>query len=287
MTDKSNLVSILIMVIATFLMGSSFVVGKMGLAYYSPLILSAYRFLVAGGLLLIMVICFQTVRPKKSFIWKSAVIGSLQTAGLMACIFISLQYINAGESSILTFTNPLFVLILSSLFFKERHTVRQWFGVFVGIIGISIVISGNMSLNQGTFIGLLGALFWAAATLMYKRWQDLHTNAWLLTGIQMLFGGLILLILALLTGDTSQIWNRQSLSILLWLAIPGSILQFGLWYVLLARMNPARASSFLFLAPVFGVLTGAWWLNEPLHPIVLLGGTCVFISIYLSSKKPD
>jgi probable blue pigment (indigoidine) exporter len=285
MTTKLTMVPVLLLITATFLMGSSFAVGKLGLHYFSPLLLTGYRFLLAGGLLLLIVGWFQPNRPRKAFIWRASVIGSLQTAGVMGCIFISLQYISAGESAILTFTNPLFVLILSTLFLKEKHGARQWAGVLIGIIGVSIVMSGDMAINQGTLIGLLGAVFWASATLLYKRWDSLHANTWLLSGMQMTFGG-ILLLLACLTGDTTQVWNGQSTAILLWLAIPGSIVQFGLWYILLSKMNPARASSFLFLAPVFGVLTGAWLLDEPLHPLVLLGGCCVFAGIYLSSRKP-
>lgn len=284
MTIKTKIMPMILLVTATFLMGSSFVVGKIGLEYFSPLLLTGYRFLLAGGLLLLIVGWFQSEHPTREFIWRSAAIGSLQTSGVMACIFISLQYISAGESSILTFTNPLFVLILSTLFLKEKHGARQWVGVIIGIIGVSIVMSGDMAINKGTLIGLVGALFWSSATLLYKRWHNLHANVWLLSGMQMTFGGILLLLLAFLTEDMTQIWNRQSTTILLWLAIPGSIVQFGLWYAVLSKMNSARSSSYLFLAPVFGVLTGAWILNEPLHPFIMLGGCCVFIGIYLSAR---
>jgi probable blue pigment (indigoidine) exporter len=280
-----RIIPILLLVIATFLMGSSFVVGKMGLAYFSPLLLTAYRFLLAGALMLGIALRLQPKKPEPNFLWKAATIGALQTTGVMACIFISLQYITAGESSILTFTNPLFFLILSAIFLGEKYGFRQWIGVLSGMVGVTIVMSSNMAFNQGTLIGLGGAVFWAVATLLYRRWKTLHGNTWLLSGVQMAFGGMLLLLLALASEDLKQIWNVQSALIVLWLAIPGSMVQFGLWFLVLSKMNPARASSFLFLAPVFGVLTGAWWLREPLHPFILLGGFCVFVGIYLSVKK--
>ncbi|TVY11990.1 DMT family transporter [Paenibacillus cremeus] len=275
---------VVLLITATFLMGSSFVIGKMGLAYAPPLMLTAYRFLIGGGLLLAVVLWKMKRWPSFATVWRAAVIGAFQTTGVMACIFISMKTISAGESSILTFTNPIFVLVLSSLLLKERYRLRQWFGVLLGLLGVSFVLSAELSFNYGMWIGLLSGILWSFATLLVKRWAG-HFTVWLLSGLQMTFGGLLLWGLSILSEHEPGQWNAVSISILLWLAIPGSIVQFGLWYMLLSRMEPSRASSFLFLAPVFGVLTGAWWLHEPLGVGKLVGGLMVFAGIFLANFK--
>jgi probable blue pigment (indigoidine) exporter len=274
----------ILLITSTFLMGSSFVVGKVGLEYFSPLILTAYRFIIGGGLLLAVVLCKSREIPAFTFIWKAALIGALQTSGVMAAIFISMQWISAGEASILTFTNPLFVLIFSSLLLREKYLWRQWLGVMIGIIGVAIVLNVGFQASKGIWIALSAGIFWAFATLLVKQWGA-QFDMWLLTAMQMTFGGIILYVLALTVEEIVAVWNMESVTILLWLAIPGSIIQFGLWYLLLSRMDSSKASSFLFLAPFFGVLTEAVWFNQTLGGLKLIGGICVFVGIFLTNYK--
>ncbi len=47
------------------------------------------------------------------------------------CIFLSLRTITASESSILTFTNPLLVVIFATIFMKVRYRFYQWIGGFI------------------------------------------------------------------------------------------------------------------------------------------------------------
>jgi probable blue pigment (indigoidine) exporter len=93
--------------------GSSFAIGKIGLEYISPLLLVGLRFSIAGMIMALLVI--KKPLPNRFLDWgKIFIIGFFQTAGVMGCIFLSLRTISAGESSILTFINPLLVIVLST-----------------------------------------------------------------------------------------------------------------------------------------------------------------------------
>ncbi|WP_337995204.1 DMT family transporter [Paenibacillus qinlingensis] len=95
-----------LLIVTTALMGSSFVVGKIGVSYISPLLLAGLRFFMAGVLMAIFVRKY--THPHLLVDWiKIIVIGFFQTVGVMGCIFVSLRTNTAGESSILTFMNPL------------------------------------------------------------------------------------------------------------------------------------------------------------------------------------
>lgn len=116
---------VILVLITTSLMGSSFAIGKVGLHYISPLLLVGVRFTLAGILMAVSVI--KRDHPKTLEAWlKIALIGLLQTGGVMGCIFISLRTIAASESSILTFMNPLLVIILGTLFTGARYRLLQW-----------------------------------------------------------------------------------------------------------------------------------------------------------------
>ncbi|MCG7345488.1 DMT family transporter [Sporosarcina sp. ACRSL] len=270
-----------LVVLTTSLMGSAFAVGKIGLAYATPIMLVALRFLIAGVIMAILVKCLRFAHPKQMADWlKIALIGFFQTAAVMGCIFVSLRTITAGQSSILTFMNPLLVVIFGTVFMKMTYSWRQWVGVILGFVGVIVTLGAQMDLQIGTLFGFLSAISWAVGTLLIKKWGA-QINTWVLTAYQMLFGGLILFVGSFLLENPSFQMNKQSITILLWLALMASIVQFAVWFYLLQKGEPGKTSAFLFLAPFFGVLSGWLLLDEMIVWNVTLGGVCIFIGIFM------
>lgn len=270
------------LLITTSLMGSSFAIGKIGLNYISPLLLVGLRFTIAGVIMAGIVLLLKRSHPKKfKEWWKIVVIGFFQTTGVMGAIFLSLRTITAGETSILTFTNPLLVVILSTIFLRTSYRLSQWIGVIVGFVGVFITLGGGLNIEQpGTIIGLLSAISWAIATLLLKKWGSTF-DTWVLTAYQMLFGGLLLLLASFTLEQVVFTLTPLSLFILLWLAIMASIVQFAIWFFLLQKEEPGKVSSFLFLAPFFGVIFGWLLLDETLQVTTLVGGCLILMGIFL------
>lgn len=274
----------LLILLTTFLMGSSFAVGKIGLSYSSPLLLAGLRFTLAGFIMAVSVIVLKRPHPVSKGNWiKMLIIGTFQTAGVMGCIFLSLRTITASESSILTFTNPLLVVVFGTLFLKTRYKFYQWVGVLLGLVGVSIAVGAQIELKIGVLFGILSAVFWAISTLLVKKWGALF-NTWVLSAYQMLFGGLLLLLGSFILEKQVFILNGNSLFILLWLSIMSSIVQFAVWYYLLQKGDPGKTSAYLFLAPFFGVLSGWLLLGETLYPSIIVGGLFIIIGIYLVNR---
>lgn len=265
-------------------MGSSFAVGKIGLSYSSPLLLAGLRFTLAGFIMAVSVIVLKRPHPVSKGNWiKMLIIGTFQTAGVMGCIFLSLRTITASESSILTFTNPLLVVVFGTLFLKTRYKFYQWIGVLLGLVGVSIAVGAQIELKIGVLFGILSAVFWAISTLLVKKWGALF-NTWVLSAYQMLFGGLLLLLGSFILEKQVFILNGNSLFILLWLSFMSSIVQFAVWYYLLQKGDPGKTSAYLFLAPFFGVLSGWLLLGETLYPSIIVGGLFIIIGIYLVNR---
>jgi probable blue pigment (indigoidine) exporter len=269
----------LLVIVTTFLMGSSFAIGKIGLGYVSPLLLVGLRFSIAGVVMALIVI--QKPRPKKLQAWgKIALVGFFQTAGVMGCIFLSLRIISAGESSILTFINPLLVVILSTFLLGAKYQLSQWLGVLIGFLGVVITLGFHLQLKFGIILGFGAAVSWSISTIIVKKWGK-EFNIWVLTAYQMMFGGIILLIMGVTLEQPVLKLNITSILIILWLAIMASIVQFSGWFYLLNRGDPGKTSAFLFLAPLFGVLSGWIILGEIVKWYVYIGGVCIFMGIFL------
>jgi probable blue pigment (indigoidine) exporter len=269
----------ILVVVTTFLMGSSFTVGKIGLTYVSPLLLVGLRFTIAG--LLMSVLVRRKQMPINLADWgRVFVIGTFQTAGVMGCIFLSLRTITAGESSILTFSNPLMVVIMGTVFLGIRYRIMQWIGAIIGFIGVFVTLGFHLQLTTGTLLGLGAAVSWSIATILIKQWGS-KFNVWVLTAYQMLFGGSLLLIMGVTLEAPKLTLNFISVSIILWLAIMASIVQFAIWFYLINEGDPGKTSAFLFLAPFFGVLTGWVMLDEVVKWYVYAGGALIFTGIFL------
>lgn len=276
---------IALLVLTTFLMGSSFAVVKLGLPYASPLLLAALRFILAGMIMGVIVIASKRPHPTSKEGWiKILTIGAFQTAGVMGCIFLSLRTITASESSILTFTNPLLVVIFATIFTNVRYRLYQWCGVLLGVIGVMITMGAQVEIKIGIIFGILSAVFWAIATLLAKKWGVLF-DTWVLSAYQMLFGGILLLVASFVLEQPFFTVNVHTLFILFWLSIFSSIVQFAGWYYLLQNSDPGKTSAFLFLAPFFGVLTGWILLDEPLKRSLVVGGLFIIAGIYLVNRN--
>lgn len=274
-----------LVIVTTFLMGIAFPVGKIGLSYAPPFLLMGIRFVLAGGLLALL--CVKKQQPQSAKQWLQAiVIGLFQSAGVMGCVFFSMRWITSSESSILTSSSPLLVIVMGTLVSGAAYRMRQWLGVIIGLVGVAVAFGFHLGLQPGTFISLGGAVLFASATLLIKRWSP-SFDMNVLAAYQMLAGGIALLIMSVITEHPFFTVTLTSVSVVLWLAIMCSIVQFTLWFYLLHRGDPAKTSSFLFLVPLFGVLTSWLLLDERIEWYVGAGGFLIGIGIFLVNQKGD
>ncbi|MEI7026213.1 DMT family transporter [Paenibacillus sp. y28] len=91
------------------------------------------RYVLAGGLLALLAV--RRPRPRGSKQWLQAgIIGLFQSAGVMGCVYFSMRWITSGESAIITFINPMLVIVLGTLFTGAVYSKLQWLGVAVGLL---------------------------------------------------------------------------------------------------------------------------------------------------------
>ncbi|MDB5978949.1 MAG: hypothetical protein JWR07_5709, partial [Nevskia sp.] len=250
----------LVLVASTFLMGSSFISGKILIsAGFPPMLLVGWRFFVAA-LATLPLVLLDTRSPRAALMpagmnlrsWALViVIGLMQTAAVMGLLFLAMRSISASTAAILLFTNPIWVAVLGRLFLGESLHRARLAGLFLGIVGVTLAIGlGASAVSSpgaltGELIGLASALCWAGATIVNKR-ANLPMGAWSLSFWQMLIGSLALLAIAYGIGDR---WPAQTSNAqwgwFLWLAIPASTGSFGLWFVALNKGGATKTSGYL------------------------------------------
>lgn len=281
---------------STFLMGSSFISGKILLEQgFPPFLLVGWRFFIAALATLPLVLLdgrafFAALFPpglRGRELLIVALIGLAQTAAVMSLLFLAMRTLSAAAAAILLFTNPLWVALANRVLFAERLGLRRLTGLVLGVTGVALAIGPETllatapGLFAGLAYGLASALCWAAATLINKR-NELSLGNWSLSFWQMLIGSLFVLLAASLAGEQwPSTVSAAQWGWFLWLAIPASTGSFGLWFLALKKGNATRVSGLLFFAPLFAVLLSFSVLGTQLSWVQGLGALAIALAIWL------
>lgn len=287
----------LIILGSTFLMGSSFMAGKILLERsIPPMSLVGWRFLLAALCTLPLALFgrqWRSIIPRnvRDALW-IAVIGLLQTSAVMGLLFYAMRTIPASTAAILLFTNPLWVAMFGPVFLGERLRSDSYIGLLLGIIGVALAIgihgsAQNAGALMGDGVALLSAFCWAVATIINKRIRiDLGT--WAISFWQMFIGSLVVLAIAYAQGD---VWPAQlsygDWAWFFWLAVPASTGSFGLWFAALERGGATRCSGFLFLVPLFTIVLSFLIRGNPITLTQVGGGVLVGAAIWLLGRTPQ
>lgn len=203
-----------------------------------------------------------------------------------------LRHTSAAHMVVFLYTAPLFAAL--GLHWKlpaERLAPLQWVGIVLAFGGLAVAflgrtpVAGAEGSNQlwGDFLGLLAGAAWGATTVVV-RCSALSTAPPTQTLLYQLLGAFVLLMgVSWFSGQvhvnpTPAVWAS-----LVFHAVVVSFASFLAWFWLLRHYLASRLGVFSFLTPLFGLLLGAWLLNEQIEPSFLMGAGPVLFGIVLVS----
>jgi drug/metabolite transporter (DMT)-like permease len=171
----------------------------------------------------------------------------------------------------------------------RRPRAGVFAGVALGMIGTLILIGpgsvGGARIDSlGALVALLGTLAWAAGS-MYARSVPKLSSSMHSSAIQMMTGGVVVLIAGLLLGEFSSfhladVSLRSALS-MVYLILVGSLIGFTAYMYLLDVTSPALAATYAFVNPVVAVLLGTMFAGEQLSPRIVSAGAVIVGAVAL------
>jgi probable blue pigment (indigoidine) exporter len=270
------------------LWSSASVAGKFGLRSSEPLTLFNFRFLAAGVLLLAMSLFQKAPRLPRGPEWSQLTIfGLLNTALYLGIFIIALKEVAAGITALSLALNPLLISILTSLWLRRKIENREWISIMIGIVGVLVATYPLVKSGYASVQGLIllvvsmatysvGAVYYSSVSWTLSR---MTINGW-----QALIGGLLLLPFTLWFEGSHTTYDFRFWLSLTWLVIPVSIGAIQLWLFLL-KEDAVRASLWLFLCPIFGLLFSSIFLNEPFTLYTAGGASLVLLSLFLGQRQ--
>lgn len=273
MTDSARIRASRAHILAAFasiylIWGSTYLAIRYAVQTIPPFLMGGLRFLVSGALLYIWARYRGAPRPTRIH-WRNAIIagGFLLLGGNGAVVWAE-QFVPSGLTALLVSILPFWLVIIEWVRPPRRRPAGAvLFGLVLGFIGI-IVLVGPGSLGghgdvrpAGAIVLILGSLSWAIGSF-YSRDAKLPDSGLMTTGMEMLGGGALLLIVGALTGELGQFdihrISTASAVGLLYLITFGSLLGFTSYIWLLDKVSPARLGTYAYVNPVVAVILG--WL---------------------------
>jgi drug/metabolite transporter (DMT)-like permease len=243
--------------------GSTYLVIRIGVEYWPPLLLAGIRFVIAGSLMYAFLRWRGAPAPTWTQ-WKAAgIIGILLlTCGNGAVSVAEHTGVASGVAALAVATVPLFTL-LCGYFWGARNTRLEWAGIVLGLIGIAMLNLGSnlQSSPLGAALLIFAAAAWAFGSVWSKH-LPLPQGA-MASAVEMLVGGVALLIASALSGEhLDRLPPIEGWAALAYLTFFGSIIAFNAYMYLLKNVRPAAATSYAYVNPAVAVLLGIVFVGE-------------------------
>jgi drug/metabolite transporter (DMT)-like permease len=277
--------------------GSTYLAIRYAIETLPPFLMASTRFLVAGGLLYAWSRFFAGAsRPGRAQWSATAVVGLLLLLGGNGLVVWSELRVPSGVAALVVALVPVFMVLIEWLRpGGTRPTTQVVAGLVLGLAGIAWLI-GPDALAGGGRIDLAGAVALVLACLswslgsIYQRHAPMPASPALSTAMQMLAGGVALLVvggaLGELHGVDAAAFSLRSLLGLAYLIVFGSIIAFSAYVWLLKASTPARVSTYAYANPVVAVLLGWALAAEPLTPRMLVAAVVIVSGVALITLAP-
>jgi drug/metabolite transporter (DMT)-like permease len=182
-----------------------------------------------------------------------------------------------ADATAIGYAMPLFTVILAAMFLGEVVRVWRWCAVFVGLLGVLVMLSPHVGQGSGDTQSAIGALFCLIAALLFgiAMTQVRHMSATETTASLVFYYSLIASLVALTTlywGWIVPSWDQ--LAVLIGLGVCGGIAQI----LMTESFRYADASvlaPFSYVSMIWAVMIGFLWFGEVPELVVLAGALVV------------
>jgi drug/metabolite transporter (DMT)-like permease len=271
--------------------GSTYLAIKVSVRTLPPLLSAGLRFMVAG-LLLAAILGLR--RTPLRVPWREARAAIGLGVALLACgvgvVTLAETRIDSSVAAMIAGSVPLQVIVWRTIA-RERIATATRLSAVVGLLGLALIIVPTGLSGGSTAIGLammLGAtLSWSTGSFVSRR-LPLPRDAFVATVYQMLGGGAVLAVAALMLGEGGDVGDgvsAASLAAWLYLTVAGSLIAFTAYAWLLRNAPISQVVTHQYVNPLVAIVLGALLLGETLDATTALGALIVIGAVFATVRS--
>ncbi len=211
-----------------------------------------------------------------------------------ACLYAGLQYSAASRLTVFLYTSPFWVAVLLPLFVTaERLRPVQWLGLGLAFCAVVFALRDGLGATShpdqwlGDLLALSAGMMWGLTTVVIRGSRLTRVSPEKLLFYQVSVSTVTLPVLSLMLGER-WVWQFSSFATtsLVLQTVVGAFASYLAWMWMLGRYPATKISAFVFLTPVFALLFGTLWLNEPVTLNLIASLSLVAVGIVLVNRKP-
>jgi drug/metabolite transporter (DMT)-like permease len=198
------------------------------------------------------------------------------------------QFVSSGLTAVLIATSPFWMVGVDAMVTRGRPLhARQWIGLLIGFVGIVLLVWPDIASSGRAGWRVLAGLVsvqcacagWAIGS-SYTRRHVVPKDVLGSAAMQMLFGGLYMLVVGSLLGEWRGLSFTPRTSVALaYLSIAGSVVAFAAYSYALQHLEIAVVSLYTYVNPIIAVALGTILLGEPFHARMLVAGSVIVVGI--------
>jgi drug/metabolite transporter (DMT)-like permease len=253
-----------------------------------PFLMLSVRFLIAGALLYWWSARRGEVaaeRPGRRQWRAAAIVGGLLLVVDTGGVAWAELRVSSGIAALIIASVPLFMALLDRAFFGVRLPLGSVAGLFVGLLGVGLLVGASGHIDVAGMVVLLGASFAWAAGSTYARVAALPKRPFLSAGMQMLCAGMMLAVVGIARGELGQVHlsaiSNASLAAVLFLIVFGSLVAFTAYGWLLKNASTRLLSTYAYVNPAVAVLLGWAFVGEKVGGREIAAGLVILSSVAL------
>jgi drug/metabolite transporter (DMT)-like permease len=237
-----------------------------------PLTLTALRFTVATA---VFTLLLQT-RPQEerrygNDKWWLLAMGVAGVVAFSPLLYLGLRYSTAVNSSLIQGFSPLITALIAGWIISEPVSLRQKVGAILGLIAVAGLISGgslsfllHLQFNPGDLILLASAVVWAFYSVIGRRVMRSRSPV-SATALSNILALPVLAVAALIElGYIPVNLRLETVAAMVHICFVPTLLAYLCWNRAIQALGAGGAMVFYNTLPLYGVLMGAAFLEEPL-----------------------
>lgn len=272
--------------IFVLLWSTGFVGAKFGLPYAEPFTLLMWRMLFVVPLFVLLIVIFKRPRIGPFDAAMQGLVGLLIHGIYLGSVFAAIDTnISAGLTALFVSLNPIVIAIFSGLVLNTSVSKKEWLGLLIGLVGVTIVLYGASNWEgvitiKGITWLVLALSSIVAGTLLQKKYAQ---NVDLITGSSyQYFAALLFFGLVSMTMETGKVdWNINFILTLSWLILALSLVAILLLLYMIRHGEASRVASYFYLVPPLAAFWGWLFFDEQWSWLTLIGSGLVITALIL------
>lgn len=196
----------------------------------------------------------------------------------------------ASNVSLLISTTPIFTILLERAVWGTPLRKSLLGGSLLALAGVAMVVMNDNTEFEisplGDFLTIIAAILWAAYCLIVKSLSKRY-DTFFITRKVFFYGILSVAPFFLITTDSAeyQLLARQTVWLnLLFLGLLASMLCYLMWNVAVRGLGADKASNYIYVVPLVGIIASAIFLGEPLTVYTMIGAAAVIGGVFIAEK---